>query len=86
VCQYAKIDETIYKNLKYVSIKSTQANLQKWISCLKKSSKCHQEWNKIGIETILKPRKLNTSENYVIFSHFILFHFFKSFVSSYYKL
>jgi hypothetical protein len=29
VCQYAKIDETIYKNLKYVSIKSTQANLQK---------------------------------------------------------
>jgi hypothetical protein len=29
VCQYAKIDETIYKSLKYVSIKSTQTNLQK---------------------------------------------------------
>ncbi len=29
VCQYAKIDETIYKSLKYVSIKSIQTYLQK---------------------------------------------------------
>jgi len=60
VYPYAKIDETIYKSFKYVSIKSTQTDLQKWIPCPKKSSKCHQEWNKTCIEVVLKPRKLNT--------------------------
>ncbi len=32
VCQYAIIDDKVYKNLKYVFIKSTQAYLQKCIS------------------------------------------------------
>ncbi len=58
VCQYAKIDETIYKSLKYVCIKSIQTYLQKWITCSKKSNKCHQEWNKTCIEVVLNLENL----------------------------
>jgi hypothetical protein len=31
-CQYAIINEKVYRNLRYVSIKATQANLQKCIT------------------------------------------------------
>jgi len=48
------------KDLKYVSIKSTQANLQKCIIWPKKSRKRRQEWNKACVETSIRPRKLNT--------------------------
>ncbi len=38
-CQYGIAKEKIYKSLKYVSIKSTQTNLQKCIIWFKKSRK-----------------------------------------------
>jgi hypothetical protein len=59
VCQYATTNDKVCKNLKYVSIKSTQANLQICITWLKKSGKGRQEWNKACIEFDLKPKKLN---------------------------
>jgi hypothetical protein len=62
VCQYATTDDKVCKNLKYVFIKSTRANLQKWITWPKKFRKSHQEWNKACIEASLRPRKLNIPE------------------------
>jgi hypothetical protein len=50
-CQYGIAKEKVYKNLKYVYIKSTQANLQKCITWPKKSRKGRQEWNKACLET-----------------------------------
>jgi hypothetical protein len=44
--------------LKYVCIKSIQTYLQKWITCSKKSNKCHQEWNKTCIEVVLNLENL----------------------------
>ncbi len=38
-CQYGITKEKIYRNLKYVSIKSAQANLKKCITWLKKFGK-----------------------------------------------
>ncbi len=58
-CQYATTDDKAYKNLKYVSIKSTSVNLQKCITWPKKLGKDHQEWNKACIEASLRPKKLN---------------------------
>ncbi len=42
-CQYGNVMEKVCKNLKYVSIKSTQANLQKCIIWLKKYKKGRHE-------------------------------------------
>ncbi len=55
-CQYATSDEKVCKGLKYVLIKSTYENVQKCITWPKKSSKGWQEWNKVYIETNLKPK------------------------------
>ncbi len=41
-CQYGIAKEKNYENLKYVSIKSTQTNLQKCITWFKKSGKGRQ--------------------------------------------
>jgi hypothetical protein len=49
----------VCKDLKYVSIKYAQVNLQKCIIWLKKSGKARQEWNKACVETGICPRKLN---------------------------
>jgi hypothetical protein len=59
-CQYGITKEKVCSNLKYVSIKSAQANLQKCINWLKKSGKGKQEWNKACLETRIQPKKLNT--------------------------
>jgi len=42
-CQYGNVMEKVCKNLKYVSIKSTQTNLQKCIIWLKKYKKGKHE-------------------------------------------
>jgi hypothetical protein len=58
-CQYGTIKEKMCKDLKYVSIKSVQAHLQKCIIWPKKSRKGRQEWNKACVETSIRPRKSN---------------------------
>jgi hypothetical protein len=58
-CQYGNIEKKVYRNLKYVSIKSAQANLQKCIIWPKKSGKGRHEWNKVCLETKIQPKKLN---------------------------
>jgi len=50
----------VCKDLKYVSIKFAQVNLQKCIIWPKKSRKGRQEWNKVCVETNIRPKKLNT--------------------------
>ncbi len=47
------------KDLKYVSIKFAQADLQKCITWRKKSGKGRHEWNKACVETNIHQRKLN---------------------------
>jgi hypothetical protein len=54
-CQYVTIDEKVCRNFMFVSIKSTQSNLQKCIIW-----KGTQQWNKICSDFNLPPRKLNT--------------------------
>jgi hypothetical protein len=58
-CQYGTTKEKVYRNLKYVSIKSTQVDLQKCITWPKKYGKGKQEWNKVCLETKIRPKKLN---------------------------
>lgn len=38
-CQYVIINKKVYKNLRFVSVKSTQSYLQKCITCLQKFRK-----------------------------------------------
>jgi hypothetical protein len=59
-CQYGTVKENVCKNLKYISIKPIQTDLQKCITWLKKSGKGRQEWNKACVETGIHPKKLNT--------------------------
>jgi hypothetical protein len=59
-CQYGTVKEKVCKNLKYISIKSVQTDLQKCITWLKKSGKGRHEWNKACVETCIHPKKLNT--------------------------
>ncbi len=47
-------------DLKYVSIKYVQVDLQKCMIWLKVFGKGRQEWNKACLETNIRPRKLNT--------------------------
>jgi hypothetical protein len=49
----------VCKDLKYVSIKFAQANLQKCITWFKKFGKGRQEWNKACSEIGIRPKKLN---------------------------
>ncbi len=53
-------DDKVCKNLKYVFIKSTQANFPKCITWPKKFGEGCQEWNIACIKASLKFRKLNT--------------------------
>jgi hypothetical protein len=59
-CQYGTAKENVCRNLKYVSIKSAQANLQKIIIWPKKSRKGKHEWSKACLEIQILPKKLNT--------------------------
>ncbi len=59
-CQYSIAEEKVCKDLKYVYIKSTHANLQKCITWFKNSGKGRQEWNKACLEIGICPKKLNT--------------------------
>jgi hypothetical protein len=54
-CQYATIDEKMCRNIRYVSIKATQANLQKCITSPKKIGTSRQEWTKAYIEIGIHP-------------------------------
>jgi hypothetical protein len=56
-CRYGTIKEKVCKDFKYVSIKSTQTNLQKCITWPKKSRKGRPEWNKVYVETRIHPKK-----------------------------
>ncbi len=58
-CQNGIVEEKVYKKLKYVSIKSTQANLQTCIIRSKKFGKGRHEWNKACLETKIQPKKPN---------------------------
>ncbi len=59
-CQYGITKEKIYRNLKYVCIKSTQAKLKKCIIWPKEFGKSRHEWNKACLEIAIRPKKLNT--------------------------
>jgi len=50
----------VCKDLKYVSIKSIEVDLQKCIIYPMKFGKGRQKWNKACLETSIYPRKLNT--------------------------
>jgi hypothetical protein len=50
----------VCKIFKYVSIKSTQFNLQKCITWPRHFGKSKYEWNKACTEFEIHPRKLNT--------------------------
>ncbi len=50
-CQYGIIGKKVCRNLNYVSIMSTQADLQKCIIWFKKYGKDRHEWNKACLET-----------------------------------
>jgi hypothetical protein len=58
-CQYGIIEKFFCRNLNYVSIMSTQVDLQKCITWSKKSGKDKHEWNKACLETRIRPKKLN---------------------------
>ncbi len=58
--QYAIVAKKICKNLKYVSIKSTKFDIQKFVTWPKKFGKGRQEWMKNYIEYKIQPRTLNT--------------------------
>ncbi len=58
-CQYGIAEERNCKNLKYVSIKSAQIDLQKCITWLEKSGKGKHEWNNACLEIGIQPKKLN---------------------------
>ncbi len=49
-CQYGIIEEKVCKNMKFVSIKIEQFDIQKCITWLKKSGKGRLEWNKTCID------------------------------------
>jgi hypothetical protein len=59
-CQYGTTEEKVCKNLKHISIKSTQSNLQKCITWPKKFGKGRYKGIKSCIESEICPRKLNT--------------------------
>ncbi len=58
-CQYVINNEKVSKNLQFISIKSTQSNLQKCITWLKNSGKGRQGQNKTCLNFNIHPRKLN---------------------------
>jgi hypothetical protein len=57
--KYVSTNEKVCKCLKYVYVKTTQLNLQKCITWLKKSRKSRQEWNMAYAYSNLFQRKLN---------------------------
>ncbi len=59
-CQYGKAKKKVCKNLKHISIKLAQSNLQKCITWPKKFRKGRYEWTKACIDSKIRPRKLNT--------------------------
>jgi len=46
VCQHAIFNDKVARMLQYASIKPTQANIQKYITWLKKSNKGKHKWEK----------------------------------------
>jgi hypothetical protein len=57
-CQYGTAEERC-KDLKYVSIKFVQGNLQKYITWPKNFGKGRQEWKKACVDIGIHPKKLN---------------------------
>jgi hypothetical protein len=62
-CQYGTTKEKVCKNMRFMSIKNAQSNIQKCITWLKKFGKGKQEWNKECMDARIDPRKLNTLVN-----------------------
>ncbi len=58
-CQYVITEEKVCEDLKYVSIKYIQTNMQKCITWPKKSGMGRYKWNKTCVETSIHPKKLN---------------------------
>jgi hypothetical protein len=59
-CQYGTTKEKICKNLRHISIKLAQFDLQKCITWPKKSTKGKHEWTKACNDSRIRLRKLNT--------------------------
>jgi len=59
-CQYVITNETFYRNLKFISIKSAQSDLQKCITWHKNFGNNKQGWNKACLDFNLSLRKLNS--------------------------
>jgi hypothetical protein len=57
--QYATTNEEVCKGLQYVSIKTTQFDLQKYITWPKYLGKIKQEWKKTCVISNLPKRNLN---------------------------
>ncbi len=49
-CQYGIVEENICKDMRFVSIKNAQFEIQKCITWLKKFGKGNQEWNKVCMD------------------------------------
>ncbi len=75
VFQYATSDNKVVHAFHYASIKTTQANVQKCITWLKKSDKGKQTWETVCVDSSLNPRKLNTfmKMRYMKFFHPFVF-------------
>ena len=58
--QYFTDDTKVYIEMKKVSIKEAQTNLQKTITWIKRIKRGREEWYKVCIEVGLASRKLNT--------------------------
>ncbi len=86
VCQYVIIDEKVCKNLKFVSIKSTQLDFKKCITCLNFFEKGRHECNKTCLNLNVHPRKLNIllkkKRNFIFFTNYFLIFFSSSFLFS----
>lgn len=59
-CQYVITNETFCKNLKFISIKFAQSDLQKCITWRKNFGNNKQGWNKACLDFYLPLRKLNS--------------------------
>jgi hypothetical protein len=59
-CQYGIVEEKNCKNLKYISIKSTQVDLQNASFGLRSLGRANMNGNKACLEIGIRPKKLNT--------------------------
>jgi len=59
-CQYGATKKKVCKDMRFMSIKNVQYDIQKCITWSKKFGKGRLEWNKACMDARICPKKLNT--------------------------